>query len=84
MKRNDDNSTEHDVGGGAENIRHLSPPSFAALGNGQLAYVRPTTHEDEPAFAVCSADGQQLALVASRDLAFALIRQNDMEPVSVH
>ncbi len=84
MKRNDDNSTEHDGGSGAENIRHLSTPGFAALGNGQLAYVRPTTHEGVAAFAVCSADGEQLAVVAGRDVAFALIRQNDMEPVSVH
>ena len=83
MNRNDDNSTEHEAGG-AENIRHLSPLGFAALGNGQLAYVRPATHEGAPAFAVCSADGQQLALVSGRELAIALIRQNDLEPVSVH
>lgn len=78
MNRNDDNSAEH------ENIRHLSAPGFAALGCGHLAYVRPATHEGAPAFAVCSAEGEQLALVGSRDVAFALIRQNDMEPVSVH
>jgi len=35
-------------------------------------------------YAVHAADGQQLALVADRRLAFALARQNDYQPVAVH
>jgi hypothetical protein len=35
-------------------------------------------------YAVHDADGQQLALVADRRLAFALARQHDMAPVAVH
>jgi hypothetical protein len=35
-------------------------------------------------FAVHDADGQQLALVADRRLAFRLARQNDYAPVAVH
>lgn len=35
-------------------------------------------------YAVHDADGQQLALVADRRLAFALARQHDLAPVAVH
>ena len=35
-------------------------------------------------FAVHDSNGQQLALVADRKMAFTLARQNDMLPVTVH
>jgi hypothetical protein len=35
-------------------------------------------------YAVHDADGQRLALVKDRELAFVLARQNDLAPVSVH
>ncbi len=35
-------------------------------------------------YAVHSADGDRLALVKDRDLAFTVARQNDLAPVSVH
>jgi hypothetical protein len=35
-------------------------------------------------FAVHSPDGARLALVRDKAIAFALARQNDMAPVSVH
>ena len=35
-------------------------------------------------YAVHDAEGERLALVKDRALAFALARQNDMEPVSAH
>ena len=35
-------------------------------------------------FAVHDADGQRLALVKDRKLAFVLARQNDLAPVNVH
>ncbi|MCB1364982.1 MAG: DUF1150 family protein [Rhodobacteraceae bacterium] len=35
-------------------------------------------------YAVHDADGQQLALVADRKLAFMLARQHDLSPVAVH
>ena len=38
----------------------------------------------EQIYAVHDADGQQLALVADRKLAFVLARQNDYAPVAVH
>lgn len=62
----------------------------------RIAYVRPVSPEDLPEelrpqvegidrlFAVHDADGERLALVRGRRLAFALARQNDLSPVSVH
>ncbi|KIC46859.1 MAG: DUF1150 family protein [Ruegeria sp.] len=35
-------------------------------------------------YAVHDADGQQLALVADRKLAFVLAREHDLSPVAVH
>lgn len=35
-------------------------------------------------YAVHDAEGQQLALVANRKLAFLLARQHDLAPVAVH
>jgi hypothetical protein len=46
--------------------------------------VREAAGSREHLFAVHDSDGQQLALVADRDMAFTLARQNDMRPVTVH
>ena len=35
-------------------------------------------------YAVHAEDGERLALVRDRSMAFALARQNDMDPVTVH
>ncbi len=38
----------------------------------------------ETVYAVHDAKGARLALVANRELAFSLARENDMAPVNVH
>ena len=62
----------------------------------RIVYVRPvdktTLPKDVQAqlvdhnelYAVHGSDGERLALVADRTLAFVLARQNDFAPVSVH
>ncbi|MDJ0824509.1 MAG: DUF1150 family protein [Rhodobacter sp.] len=62
----------------------------------RIVYVRPVAVADLPQevraqagdletlFAVHDADGQRLALVRDRKMAFALARQNDLAPVNVH
>lgn len=62
----------------------MSPTDFAALGLNQIAFVKPTVVEGQAAFAVHGADGTPLTVVKDRDIAFAVVRQNDMEPVSAH
>ncbi len=62
----------------------ISIADFAALGIEDIAYVKRITHEDEIMWAIHSANGTPIALVTERDLAFAIVRQNDLDPVSVH
>lgn len=67
-----------------ERIRQMTPADLAALGLQWVAYVKPVEYEGEKAYAIHAADGTQMAVVKSRDAAFATIKQNDLEPVSVH
>jgi len=62
----------------------------------RIAYVRPVAVSDLPeelraqagdlkfVYAVHDADGDRLALVGDRNLAFFLARQHDFAPVNVH
>ena len=62
----------------------------------RIVYVRPVAVDDLPdevraqmggletIYSVHGADGQQLALVADRRLAFHLAREHDYTPLSVH
>ena len=67
-----------------EGIEGISPQQFAALGVDQVAYVRPAVVEGQKVYAIHSADGNEIGMMAGRDLAFAAVKQHDMEPVSVH
>ena len=65
-------------------------------GETRIVYVRPVRVDELPpevqaqvgglttVYALHDADGDRLALVRDRKLAFALARQNDMAPVNVH
>lgn len=71
---------------------------FDALpkGGARIVYVRPVATEDLPdevreqigpvdvVYSVNGPDGQRLALVADRKLAFHLARAHDFAPMSVH
>lgn len=46
--------------------------------------VRDQAEGADVLYAVHSADGERLALVKERNLAFILARQNDFAPVTVH
>jgi hypothetical protein len=62
----------------------MSPSDFAAYGMQQIAYVKPVEAEGKPAFAVHAADGTPLTTLPEREVAYAVVRQNDLEPVSTH
>lgn len=49
-----------------------------------LAYVRPVVTENGKNYAVCTADGTQLALFATQDAAYFAAKQHDLEPVLIH
>ena len=46
--------------------------------------VREKIHGTDHIYAVHTADGERLALVRDRQMAFVLARQNDYAPVNVH
>lgn len=62
----------------------------------RIVYIRPVKVADLPAdvqeqangaeelYALHDAQGERLALVADRTMAFILARQNDLAPVTVH
>lgn len=62
----------------------MAPAAFAALGMPEVAYVKAVDGVDGPSYEIHAANGRILATVPDRDLAFATVRQNDLEPVSVH
>lgn len=69
---------------------------FGQLGDERIVYVRRVNVADLPEdlqdavegektlYAVHSAEGERLALVKDRNLAFLLARQHDYAPVAVH
>ena len=67
-----------------EGIRPLSARELGLLGVNDVAYVKPIIEDGNKAFAVYAADGTRIAVLGNRDLAFLVVRQNDMEPMSVH
>jgi hypothetical protein len=67
-----------------EGIKQLSTRELGLLGMSDIAYVKPVVVDGSSVFAVHAADGSRIAVVPDRDLAFAVVRQHDMEPVSVH
>ncbi|MBT5415538.1 MAG: DUF1150 family protein [Rhodospirillaceae bacterium] len=67
-----------------EIFKSLTVEQFALLGMRDVAYVKDVRVEGQAAYAIHSADGNAVAVLANRDVAFATVRQNELEPVSVH
>lgn len=67
-----------------QTFNQMTPAALAQLGVNFVAYVKPVRVEDETRFAICAADGTQMGLAPNRELAFAAIRQHELEPLSVH
>ena len=69
---------------GIEKLRHISTNDLAILGMTDVAYVKSVKGEDGTVYEIHAADGTPVAVMAERELAFATVRQHDMEPLSVH
>jgi len=67
-----------------EKLRSISPRDFAQLGMQDMAYVKRVTVNDGVGYAIHAADGSAVAVLEDREVAFATVRQHDLEPVSVH
>ncbi|TNF22310.1 MAG: DUF1150 family protein [Rhodobacteraceae bacterium] len=64
----------------AHNIVYVKPVAVADLPED----IRSQAQGAKTLYAVHRENGEQLALVADRKLAYLLARQHDMAPVSVH
>ena len=68
----------------AQNIRQMTARDFVALGVSDLAYIKPVEIDGQGLYAVFAADGTQIVVLPSREVAVATILRHDLEPVSVH
>ena len=66
----------------------LAPQEFLALGLRDMAYVKPLAvnpgETTRTIFEIHTADGTAVGAAESRELAFAAVRENGLEPVSAH
>ena len=62
----------------------LSTQDFLMLGINDIAYVKKGQHDGREVFVIHSADGSEITALESHDIAFAAVRQNGLEPLSVH
>jgi len=73
-------NTKMDLGTLGAGMVYVKPVSVADLPD----EVRAQAGDLKTIFAVHDAEGEQLALVANRTLAFDLAREHDMRPVTLH
>lgn len=62
----------------------LSTQDLGSFGLEDIAYVKSVIVDGQKLHAIHAADGTPLTVVSERDLAFATVRQHDMNPASVH
>ncbi len=67
-----------------QTIHQITPRGLMALGVDEIAYVKTVRVDGQELYAVHAADGSEMAVMKNRDVAFAAIKSNDMEPYSVH
>ena len=64
--------------------RSLSMRDLGMLGLDDTAYIKSVTIDGQKLHAIHAADGTPLTVVSERDIAFATVRQHEMQPASVH
>jgi hypothetical protein len=67
-----------------ERIAPISTQDLMILGLQEVAYIKPVVVDGRTVYAVHAADGREVVVMAEREVALATIRQNDLEPLSVH
>ncbi len=75
--------TENNYTKASDYFRGLSAKDFLSFGIQHIAYVRPVKVDDRVAWSVHAADGTPLSVLESREVALALVRHNELEPVTV-
>lgn len=67
-----------------QSFEPLSQQDFLAFGLNDVAYLRDIETEEGAAVGIFAADGTRMAVMKDFHTAIAAVRQNEMEPLSVH
>lgn len=67
-----------------KSVEALSAQDFLAVGLNNLVYIRPEKAGRSTIYNIYAADGTHLATQRSWDIAAAVARQNDMDPLMIH
>jgi putative cofactor-binding repeat protein len=62
----------------------MSARDFASWGLQDIAFIKQVTVDGTAGWGIFAADGSSIGMAPDRDVAFAAVRQHDLEPVSVH
>ncbi len=62
----------------------ISVQDLRVLGINEVAYIKPQELDGQEFYTIHAADGTEMARVLKREIAIVTVRQNDMEPVSLH
>lgn len=65
-------------------MRAMSSRDFAMWGAQDVAYVKRVMVNEDVAWSIHGADGANIGMTHDRELAFAAVRQHELEPLSVH
>lgn len=65
-------------------LKTITAQDLAALGIGEVAYLRPVEIKGEMLFAIMAANGQQIGLAPDYDSAVGAIGQHDLELITIH
>ncbi len=57
---------------------------FLTLNDRSVVFVKPDRVSNNSVWRLCSADGNELAVTDSRDMAFIMARQHNLTAYSVH
>ena len=62
----------------------LTPHDLAMWGVEDMAYIRRSFVDGEESWTIHAAEGTQMGVAETKEIAEAMVRQNDLEPSSVH
>ncbi|MDD5587223.1 MAG: DUF1150 family protein [Alphaproteobacteria bacterium] len=62
----------------------FTPEELGRFGVDYVAYIKPVIIRGQQFHIIHAADGTPIMAASERELAFATVRQNEMEPASVH
>jgi len=69
-----------------EKEQSLTLDDLLTVGMNQVAYIRTIDSDDKetPEFSVHAADGTQISIMDSYDMALAAVKMSDLFPVTLH